>query len=55
MTCPKCLTHNAEPIVNWTMCCRKTTIPQFLMWECRNRDCLYQWPRDVSSLMQEVA
>lgn len=54
MTCPQCQSH-AEPIANWTTAGRKMTIPRVELWACVNQDCRHQWPRDMSSLMQEVA
>jgi hypothetical protein len=47
MTCPKCQSHHAEPIVSWTISGRKLTIPQVRMWACLNRDCRHEWPREV--------
>ncbi len=55
MTCPKCQSHNAEPIVSWTISGRKMTIPQVRMWACLNLDCRHRWPRELSSPIQEVA
>lgn len=55
MTCPKCLTHHAEPIMSWTVSGRKFTIPAVRLWACVNQDCRHQWPREVSSPFQEVA
>lgn len=49
MTCPKCLTHNAEPIESWTISGRKMTIPLLRLWACLNRDCRHQWPREFAS------
>jgi hypothetical protein len=49
MTCPKCLTHHAEPITSWTVSGRKLTIPLLRLWACVNQDCRYQWPREVTS------
>jgi len=54
MTCPKCLSH-AEPIANWTLSGHKMTIPRVDLWACVNQNCRHEWPRDMSSLMQEVA
>ena len=48
MTCPKCLSQNAEPFVSWTISGRKLTIPQVKMWACLNRQCLHQWPGEVT-------
>ena len=53
MTCPKCLSH-AEPIASWTISAHKMTIPRLDLWACVNEDCKHEWPRDMSSLMQEV-
>ena len=55
MTCPKCLTRHAEPILSWTVSGRKLTIPVLHLWACVNRECRHQWPRDVSSPIQVVA
>lgn len=49
MTCPKCRSHNAEPIESWTISGRKLTIPLVRMWACLNRECRHQWPREFSS------
>jgi len=54
MTCPKCLSH-AEATASWTISGHKMTIPRVDLWTCVNQDCRHQWPRDMSSLMQEVA
>jgi hypothetical protein len=53
MTCPKCRSH-AEPTASWTISARKMTIPRVDLWACVNQDCRHEWPRDMSSLMQEV-
>ncbi|HEY6262677.1 MAG TPA: hypothetical protein VIW47_13845 [Nitrospiraceae bacterium] len=55
MTCPKCRSHNAEPIESWTISGRKLTIPLLRLWACVNRECRHQWPRELTSLTQEVA
>jgi hypothetical protein len=56
MTCPKCRTHNAEPIASWTISGHKMTIPLLRLWACVNRECRHQWPRGLSSSpIQEVA
>ena len=59
MTCPKCQSQNAEPIMNWTISGRKMTVPQLRMWACLNQDCRHQWPRESPAppdlLTQEVA
>ena len=55
MTCPKCLTHHAEPITSWTISAHKMTIPRLELWACVNQDCRHQWPRDMSGVLQEVA
>jgi hypothetical protein len=55
MTCPKCLTRHAEPILSWTVSGRKLTIPVLHLWACVNQDCRHQWPRELSSPFQEVA
>lgn len=55
MTCPKCRTHNAQPFESWTLAGRKMTIPLLRLWACVNQDCRHQWPRDLSSPIQEVA
>jgi hypothetical protein len=55
MTCPKCRSHNPKSIETWTLVGRKMTIPLVRLWACLNPDCRHQWPRDVSSPMQEVA
>ena len=49
MTCPKCRSHNAEPIETWTISGRKLTIPLLRLWACVNRVCRHQWPRELSS------
>ena len=49
MTCPKCQSQNAEPIVSWTISGRKMTVPQLRMWACLNRECRHQWPREFIS------
>lgn len=49
MTCPKCRSHNAEPIESWTISGRKLTIPLLRLWACVNRICRHQWPRELSS------
>jgi hypothetical protein len=55
MTCPKCRTHKAEPIMSWTIKGHKMTIPALYLWACGNLDCRHQWPRELSSPIQEVA
>ncbi len=55
MTCPRCGIHHAEPTMSWTISGRKLTVPSVYLWACVNRDCRYQWPREVSSPLQEVA
>jgi hypothetical protein len=49
MTCPKCQSQNAEPIVSWTISGRKMTVPQVRMWACLNLKCRHQWPREFTS------
>ena len=49
MTCPKCRSHDAEPIENWTISGRKMTIPLLRLWACLNRECQHQWPREITS------
>ena len=48
MICPKCQSHNAEPIVNWTISGHKMTVPQLSVWACLNRECGHQWPREFT-------
>ena len=55
MTCPKCRSHNAQPIETWTISGRKVTIPLLRMWSCQTRECRHQWPRELVSPTQEVA
>jgi len=55
MTCPKCQTRHAEPILSWTVSGRKLTIPVLHLWGCVNRDCRHRWPRELSSPIHEVA
>lgn len=49
MTCPKCQSQNAEPIVSWTISGRKMTIPQLPLWACMNVGCRHQWPREFTT------
>ena len=49
MTCPKCLSHNAQPFESWTISGRKMTIPLLRLWACVNQDCRHQWPRDFTN------
>jgi hypothetical protein len=49
MTCPKCSSQNAEPIVSWTISGSKMTVPQLRLWACLNRECRHQWPREFTS------
>jgi hypothetical protein len=49
MTCPKCQSQNAEPIVRWTISGRKMTVPQLRLWACVNLECRHQWPREFTS------
>ena len=49
MTCPKCQSQYAEPIVSWTISGRKMTMPQLSMWACLNRVCRHEWPREPTS------
>ena len=55
MTCPKCQSQNAEPIVSWTISGRKMTIPQLPLWACLNPVCLHQWRREVSEAITQMA
>ena len=55
MTCPRCGIHHAEPTMSWTISGSKLTVPSLHLWACVNRDCRYQWPRELSSPIQEVA
>ncbi len=55
MTCPKCQSQHAEPIVNWTISGRKMTVPQIGMWACANPECQHQWPREIASLTESPA
>jgi hypothetical protein len=61
MTCPKCQSHDAEPILNWTISGRKMTIPALHLWACLNRECRHEWPREIPTpivapaSLQEVA
>lgn len=55
MTCPKCQSQNAEPIVSWTISGRKMTIPQLRLWACLNLDCRHQWPRAITSPIATLA
>jgi hypothetical protein len=55
MTCPKCLSHRAEPTMSWTISGRKLTIPSVYLWACANPNCRHQWPRELSSPSHEVA
>ena len=50
MTCPKCLSHNAQPFESWTIVGRKMTIPLLRLWACVNSTCLHKWPRESSLL-----
>jgi hypothetical protein len=47
MTCPKCLSHHIEAIERWTIAGRKMTIPLVRMWNCLDRKCRHEWPREV--------
>lgn len=47
MTCPKCLTHHAEPTMSWTVSGRKLTVPALHVWACVNQNCRHQWPREL--------
>jgi hypothetical protein len=38
MTCQKCQSQHAEPIMSWTISGRKMTVPQLSMWACLNRE-----------------
>ena len=49
MTCPKCKSHHAEPILSWTIFGRKMTVPLMRMWACLNQECRHQWPRELTS------
>lgn len=49
MTCPKCQSQNADPIVSWTISGRKITMPQLSMWACLNLEYRHQWPRAFTS------
>ncbi len=55
MTCPKCQSQNAEPILSWTVSGRKLTVPVLHLWACVSRDCRHQWPRVLTSPVHEVA
>jgi len=50
MTCPKCQSQNAKPILSWTLSGRKMTIPQLRLWACPNAVCLHQWPRKLAEV-----
>jgi len=54
MTCPKCRSHNAEPIERWTIFGRKLTIPLLRLWACVNRECRHHWPRELSSPIEGI-
>jgi len=49
MTCPKCQSPNAEPILGWTISGRRMTLPQLRLWACTNLECRHQWPREFTS------
>ncbi len=55
MNCPKCATCHAEATMNWTISGRKLTIPSVYLWACVNPDCRYQWSRELSSPIHDVA
>lgn len=55
MTCPKCQSPNAEPIVSWTISGRKMTLPQVRLWACLNLRCRHQWPREFTNPMVALA
>jgi hypothetical protein len=55
MTCPKCRSHNAEPVESWTIIGRKMTLPLLRMWACLNRECRHQWPREFTSPIVTLA
>ena len=54
MTCPKCQTGNAKPIVSWTITGRKMTMPQLQLWACLNPICLHKWRREASELTPQM-
>jgi hypothetical protein len=54
MTCPKCQTGNANPIVSWTITGRKMTMPQLRLWACLNPTCLHKWRREASELAPQM-
>jgi len=55
MTCPKCQSQNAEPIVSWTISGRKMTLPQVRLWACLNLECRHQWPREITNPIVALA
>ena len=55
MTCQKCQSQNAEPIVIWTISGRKMTIPQLRLWAWLNLECRHQWPREFTSPIVTLA
>ena len=55
MTCPKCQSRNAQPIVSWTISGRKMTLPQLRLWACPNLECQHEWPREFASLTESPA
>lgn len=50
MSCPKCQSQNAKPLLSWTLSGRKMTIPQLRLWACLNAVCLHQWPRKLGEV-----
>ena len=55
MTCQKCQSHDAEPILSWTIVGRKMTIPALHKWACLNRECRHEWPREITSPIVALA
>ena len=55
MTCPKCQSPKAEPILSWTISGRKMTLPRLPLWACPNLECQHQWPREFAGLTESPA